>query len=178
MKAISALFLILSAVSIPAPLFAKGIITRIVIRGATLPVAVEITNAGIKDFTPWAGPGVVINGVKQTDGFIIDWKQGPLSGKPGDLQRYEVEFYGKLYGQPPGAKDELVHVVLYEYDPLIGQGYVYLPGRTDQQYRLNSAKMLHDGLEGNWFRATRAWDDFVKPFIPRSQRPNPAVTPQ
>jgi hypothetical protein len=54
----------------------------------------------------------------------------------------------------------------------------YLPGRADQQYRINSAKMLHDGLEGNWFRATRAWDDFVKPFIPKTPRPNPAAQQQ
>ena len=175
MKAISSLVLIISALSIPAPLCAKGIITRITIKGVSLATPVEVTDARIKDFTPWAGPGVIINGIKQTDGFIIDWKQGPLSGRPGDLQRYEVAFYGKLYGPLEGAKEELVHVVIYEYDPLVGRGYVYLPGKTDEQYRLNSSKMLHDGLEGNWFRATRAWDDFVKAFIPKNQRPAPTV---
>src|SRR6266850_2581828 len=122
MKAISALILAVSAISIPAQVCAKGIITKITVKGANLAAPVEITDAGIKDFTPWAGPGVTINGIKQTEGFIIDWKQGPLSRRPSDLPRYEVSFYGKLYGQPPGAKDELVHVVFYEYDALIGGG--------------------------------------------------------
>jgi hypothetical protein len=88
-----------------------------------------------------------------------------------------VAFYGKLYGQPPDAKDELVHVVFYEYDALIGRGYVYLPGKADEWYRLNTAKMAHDGLEGNWFRATRAWDEFLRPFIPRVQ-PKPPTSSQ
>ena len=174
MKAISALVLVVSAISIPGPICAKGIITRVIIKGANLAAPVEITDAGIKDFTPWAGPGVTINGIKQTEGFIIDWKQGPLSMRPGELQQYELSFYGKLYGQPQGAKDELVHVVLYEYDSLIGRGYVYLPGKADEWYRLNTVKMMHDGLEGNWFRATRAWDDFVRPFIPKVQKNPPA----
>src|SRR5713101_4826805 len=108
MKAINALILVVSAILIPAPVCAKGIITRITIKGANLAAPVEITDATIKDFTPWAGPGVTINGIKQAEGFIIDWKQGPLSGRPRELQRFEVSFYGKLYGQPQRAKDELV----------------------------------------------------------------------
>jgi hypothetical protein len=171
MKPVGALILVVSAMSIPAPVCAKGIITKITIKGPNLAAPVEITDAGIKDFTPWAGPGVTINGVKQTEGFIIDWKQGALSWRPGALQHYEVSFYGRLYSQP---RDELVHVVLYDYDSLIGHGYVYLPGRADQWYLLNTAKMVHDGLEGNWFRAIRAWDDFVRPFLPKAQRTPPA----
>ena len=170
---ISSFTLVFLASSIASPVWAKGIITRITVRGPSLSAPVEITDAAIKDFTPWAGPGVTINGIKQTEGFIIDWKQGPLSRRPADLPSYEVSFYGKLYGQPPGAKEELVHVVLYEYDALRGHGYVYLPGKADESYKLNTAKMVHDGMEGNWFRATRAWDDFLKPFIPKVQRKPP-----
>lgn len=172
MKAFGALALAVSMLALPASLFAKGTIVRITIKGANLPAPIEITEAAIKDFTPWAGPGVTINGIKQTEGFIIDWKQGPLSGRPNDLPRYEVSFYGKLYG---GVKEEVVHVVVYEYDPLIGRGYVYLPGKADGEYRLNAAMITRDGLEGNWFRATREWDDFVKRFIPKGQKPAPAV---
>src|SRR6267142_925911 len=108
MKTVSALVLVVLSISIPGPVCAKGIITKVVIKGTNLAAPVEITDAGIKDFTPWAGPGVTINGVKQTEGFIIDWKQGPLSGKPTQLQRYEISFYGNLYGQPQSAKGELV----------------------------------------------------------------------
>ena len=171
MKTIGALALGISVMAFPSSLFAKGIIVKITIKGASLPAAVEITEGAIKDFTPWAGPGVAINGIKQTEGFIIDWKQGALSGRPSNLQRYEISFYGKLYGQ--GGREEPVYFVVYEYDPLVGQGYIYLPGRTDSEYRLNTTMIMRDGLEGNWFRATHAWDDFVKRFIPRGQRPAP-----
>jgi hypothetical protein len=41
-------------------------------------------------------------------------------------------------------------------DPATGQGYVYLPGKADEPYRLNT-KAIYRGREGNWFRATAAW---------------------
>ena len=104
MKALSALILVVSAISIPSAVCAKGIVTKITVKGANLAAPVEITDAGIKDFTPWAGPGVTINGIKQTEGFIIDWKYGPLSRRPGDLERYEVSFYGKLLWSATGCK--------------------------------------------------------------------------
>src|SRR3954451_18337267 len=137
MNGVNTLILVASVFSISSPVLAKGIITRVVLKGPGLASPVEITDARVKDFTPWAGPGVTINGIKQTEGFIIDWKQGPLSRRPNDLQRFELSFYAKLFGQPPFAKDEVVHVVVYEYDSLIGKGYVYLPGKADEWYRLN-----------------------------------------
>src|SRR5688572_27963274 len=105
MKAIGAVALAVSMMAVPASLWAKGTIVKITIKGPSLPASVEITDGGIKDFTPWAGPGVAINGIKQTEGFIIDWGQGTLSGRPGDLQRYEVSFYARMYGQPEGSKE-------------------------------------------------------------------------
>ena len=41
-------------------------------------------------------------------------------------------------------------------DPATGQGYVYLPGKSDEPYRLNT-KAIYRGREGNWFRANAAW---------------------
>jgi len=53
-----------------------------------------------------------------------------------------------------------------ESDPSGEQGYIYLPGRTDEWYRLNTRAILHgDGLEGHWFRATSAWQRVVKPLV-------------
>src|SRR5258708_40357799 len=104
MKAISALILVVSAISTPAPVCAKGIRTKVIIKGTSRAAPVEITNAEIKDFTPWAGPGVTINGVKQTEGFIIDWKQGPLPTRPSELPRYDAPFYCKLYGHPQSTQ--------------------------------------------------------------------------
>jgi hypothetical protein len=50
-------------------------------------------------------------------------------------------------------------VVLYEYDPVSSQGFVYLPGRADQHFAVNSKTILRgNGLEGNWFNATSEWE--------------------
>jgi hypothetical protein len=147
---------------IPASLYAKGNIVRITVSGPSLTAPIEITDPGIQEFTPWAGPGVRVNGIKQTEGFIIDWGHGAIADRPEGLQHYQVSFYAKLHGQPDGAKEQLVHVVFYDYDPVTEQGYVYLPGRGDEWYQLNASRMLHDGLEGNWFRANRAWTNFFR----------------
>jgi hypothetical protein len=172
MKVFCAAALTLSIMSIvPASLYAKGDMVRITIKGANLTAPIEITDAAIKKFTPWAGPGVTINEVKQTQGFIIDWLHGAVAERPNGLQHYDLFFYAKLHGQPEDAKEELVHVVSYDYDPLTEQGYVYLPGKADGWYLLNASKMLHDGLEGNWFRANRAWEDFVRPYLTNAKGP-------
>ena len=39
------------------------------------------------------GPGVRISGVEQTEGFIIDWKNGSVGEPPSRLARYEVRFF-------------------------------------------------------------------------------------
>ena len=44
----------------------------------------------------------------------------------------------------------------WHQDPATGQGYVYLPGKSDEPYRLNT-KAIYRGREGNWFRANAAW---------------------
>jgi hypothetical protein len=150
---------------IPVSLFAKGDMVRIEIRGANLGMPIEITDARVKEFTPWAGPGVTINGIKQTEGFIIDWPHGAIADRPKGLPHYEVSFYAKLHEEPNGAKEQGVHVVLYDYDLVTERGYVYLPGKGEEWYPLNASKMVHDFLEGNWFRASHAWDNFVGPII-------------
>ncbi len=164
-KRTSALVLsILTMLIIPPALSAKGDTVKITIKGAGLTTPIEITERKIRDFRVWAGPGVGVNGIEQTDGFVIDWSQGTVAKRPSGLQHYEVSFYTKL------SKEGLVFVVSYEYDPSSKRGYVYLPGKGDEWYRLNTSTMFHGhGLEGNWFRATSAWENFVRPLIARAR---------
>jgi hypothetical protein len=95
---------------------------------------------------------------KQADRFIIDWSQGALTEPAKGLQRYEVSVYAKL------PNERLIYVVLYEYDPATEHGYIYLPGRTDEWYRLKVSTIFH-GVEGQWFRAWSVWDDVARPLI-------------
>ena len=66
------------------------------------------------------------------------------------------------------SEPALAYVVTYEYDPSTRQGCVYLPGKTDEWYRLNSGSIWRRGLEGNWFAASSAWLKFVSPIIERA----------
>lgn len=151
-------------------IWAKGATTRITISGANLTGAVEIADADMIDaFQVWSGPGTggCFEGkcVEATEGFIADWSSGEVVDRPGGLWHYEVSFYvtdARFPGRP--ELEHLGYVVSYEYDPVGAQGYIYLPGKGDQWYSLNSAS-IYRGREGRWFRATRAWKDAVLPLI-------------
>jgi hypothetical protein len=148
---------------IPALLFAKEPIVKLTIEGAGLKTPIEITDFGNfrnVDLDVWAGPGVVVSGKKQTQGFIIDWARGPVAHRPSGLQHYEVSFYTKL------REGGLVYVVYYDYSPSSQQGYIYLPGKHDKWFYINCGSICRgDGFDGNWFRATKAWENAARPLI-------------
>jgi len=129
-------------------------LAKITIKGADLKTPLEITDPKtLANFNVWTGPGTSWSGTSPrnwVDTFIIDWSQGGRQ-RPKGLQRYEVAFYAKL------PNERLIYVVFYEYDPATQHGYVYLPGRTDEWYRLNVSTIIH-GVEGRWFRASSDWD--------------------
>lgn len=151
---LAVVFGLLIVLVVPASLFAKGETSRITLTGGDLTRPIEITDPGIlRHFNVWTGPGVTVGGVAQMEGFIIDWLSGPFANRPAGLRRYELSFYVK---QQNGAQDQVVYVVEYERGSSTEQGYVYLPGPADERYRLNTTAILR-GREGNWFRATDAW---------------------
>jgi hypothetical protein len=156
--------------ALPTVVSAKGETTRITIAGGTLANPIEITDANVvRAFQIWTGPGTNScfggNCVEGTEGFIVDWSSGAVAQRPSGLQRYEISFYVSDRRFPAlRGPERLAYVVSYEYDPAASQGYVYLPGKGDQWFRLNAAS-IYRGREGNWFRATRAWQDAVVPLI-------------
>ncbi len=164
--AVATVFSLLIVLGATTLLSAKGSTTKVRITGAKLQTPVEISDPEIlKNFHVWAGPGTGVNGVEGTDGFIIDWALGAVGDRPRGLDAYEVSFYVKYANRPANEqKDELAYVVSYEADPSTGRSYVYLPGKADGWYRLNT-KAIFRGREGNWFRATAAWQSAVEPII-------------
>ena len=145
-------------------LSAKGATTRITIRGGGLQTPLAITDPRVLErFQIWAGPGVFVNQIEQTEGFVIDWKSGPIANPPDGLQHYEAVFYVTEPNQPNATP---AYVVTYAYDPSSRLGFVYLPGKGDSMYALNSRTMFHGhGYEGHWFHATPAWDAAVLALI-------------
>ena len=137
-------------------LFAKGKTVRITIEGADLKRAVEITDPKVlANFNVWAGPATSSN---EAQSLIVDWTPGPVTAPPAPLPRYKVCFYSNL------PNKRLMYVVLYAYDPAAKQGYVYLPGKGDEWYRVNVSSIWHGG-EGKWFRAWDRWDNIARPLI-------------
>jgi hypothetical protein len=145
--------------------WSKGDITKITIERIGTDAAVEITEPEVLDrFVIWSGPGVVgwdmAKTIPQPDdaAFIVDWTQGTLASVPGTLATYKVTLYVDRY-DPPCNKYE----VLYQADE-VGTGYVYLPRWDEEIGRCNMSLIARD-VEGNWFRASQAWDDVAKRVV-------------
>lgn len=167
-KTLAAAVAFLLALTIPTPLFAKGLTTRITLKSADL--TIEITDPIIlSNFNVWSGAGTWMNDVEGTEGFIIDWPAGVVRERPAGLQRFEVSFYVKYVNRPlEGQQEQLAYVVSYDYNPAAEEGYVYLPGKADEWFRLNIRAIGRGRREGNWFRAASVWQQVVRPLIARA----------
>ena len=169
MRLFAATFSLFVALALSASLTAKGSTTKITITGSTLSEPINITDQVIvSKFQVWAGPGVMHGRggtvTEETEGFIIDWSTGVVAEHPNGLPRYDIAFY-------VGSSDQSVYVVSYEPDASSGQGYVYLPGKGDDVYPVNSSAMFHGhGFEGHWLRASGEWQKVVAPLIARAAR--------
>ncbi|MGH9371635.1 MAG: hypothetical protein ACRD15_08910 [Vicinamibacterales bacterium] len=157
-RVISASFCLLIVFSVTIVVFAKGTTTKITITGAELQEPIEISDPEVlKNFNVWSGPGTFANGVEGTEGCIVDWPSGAVTDRPNELRTFQLSFYVRYANRPFSEQtDQLAYIVSYAVDPATGQGYVYLPGRSDEPYRLNT-KAIYRGREGNWFRANAAW---------------------
>jgi hypothetical protein len=152
-KGLLSVFVIFLLLAIPAELFAKAATSKIIIRGADLRAPIEITDPKtLANFAVWTGTGTGCTACPppSPESFIVDWSQ-PMADRPSGLHHYEVSFYAKM------PDERLIYVVFYEYDPAKEHGYVYLPGRDEEWYRLNVSTIFH-GVEGKWFPAWSAWE--------------------
>jgi hypothetical protein len=95
----------------------------------------------------------------------VNWGQSADADRPSGLQWYEVSFYIKT---AKVGEERLIYAVTYEFDPVMEQGYVYLPGKDDERYRRN-VHTIYRGNEGSWFRASRAWEEVARPLIAKAK---------
>jgi hypothetical protein len=159
MKRLSALaFCFLVLFNASAPVFAKGITSKILITGDGLEHPLEISDPEVlKNFNVWSGPGTIANGVEGREGFIVDWTTGAVTDRPSRVRTFELSFYVKYANRPFSEQtDQVAYIVSYVVDLETGEGYVYLPGKSDAPYRLNT-KAIYRGHEGSWFRANAGW---------------------
>jgi hypothetical protein len=141
MKRILAVALIVSLSMIfPSRLLAKGTTTKIVLEGADLAKPIEITDRKtLANFNVWTGPGTFSTrpgfDANQAS-FIIDWSQRTVTDLPQGLRKYQVSFYSDELSERP------VYVVYYAIAPGSEHGYVLLPGKSDEWWKLTSVQLL------------------------------------
>lgn len=161
---LASLFVVLSASG-------KARTVMIRITGAEIAESLEITDPDIVGrFFVYTGPGVRVNGQQVhlekegQPGAFIDWRKGTVE-HPSGLNQFEIGFFCESRGEL------LCYRATYEYDPACNQtGYIFLPGRGDDRYVLNTSTVYH-GVEGNWFRSSPSWEKLVRPQIEKARTP-------
>ena len=162
--ALAVLLSFMLILSIPTQLLAKGKTVKITIKGADLKTPIEISDPKIlANFQVWAGPGT---STPDRQSLIIDWSQGPVTQLPEALRRYQVSFYADVL-----STERPIYVVYYAVSPGSEQGYVYLPGKSDEWWRLNVSSISR-GVEGKWFHAWSTWDSLARPLIKKARLVN------
>jgi hypothetical protein len=159
--AIAVLLSVMLIPSVSTPVLAKGTTSKITITGPGLKRPIEILDPKIlANFLVWTDPGTSAG---DHQGFIIDWFKGPVREKPNTLRRYQVAFYA---GASPNER--IVYVIYYAFSPGTAQGYVYLPGESDEWYGRNVRSIIR-GEEGKWFPAWSAWKRVSRPLIENAE---------
>ena len=166
MKRLLPLATVLAAL-VPASLVAKGPTTRITITAVGGVRAVSVVDPIVlARFNVWDGPGTFSGPPNQptegTTGFIVDWRAGASASRPSGLEEFAVEFFVRYQGEAP---EQLAYTVVYARDPRSGDGFVYLPGKNDAQFRLNT-QSIYRGYEGQWLRASQEWQQATKQLLP------------
>jgi hypothetical protein len=86
--------------------------------------------------------------------------------------RYRVQFY--VFSHERGVT--LRYAVTYVRSPKTGEGFVYLPGRGEPDYRLNIGTIMRDGSasagvhparDGQWQHAEASWSAALNAHLPR-----------
>ncbi|HEV2730822.1 MAG TPA: hypothetical protein VGV15_12390, partial [Terriglobales bacterium] len=85
---------------------------------------------------------------------------------PQGLQRYQVSFYSDEM-----SKERAIYVVYYAVSSGSAEGFVHLPGKSDEWWRLNVSSIAR-GVEGKWFHAWSRWESVARPLIERARGAN------
>jgi hypothetical protein len=136
---------------------AKGIPQLIVIKGNGLSKPLEITDqVTLKKFNPWGGE-------------FVDSKFEAIA-KPATLGRcFDVDSFMKWPSRPSWKYDrgdlKLIYHFTYCTGGTEGNGYIFLPGRENEYWKVNVYTILRDGNDGKWHRASAEWADTVKRLV-------------
>lgn len=141
--------LLVMSLGAPEVSSAKSPTVKIMITGGALTSPIELTDPRILDVSNvWTG-------------HFLDSSRGAVTEPPRGLQRYELSFYIRI------ADNEVRKKYVLYYYPRSGAepGYIYLPGKGDGWYRLNTEAIVRNGKDGKWNYASPGWENLIRPEI-------------
>ena len=68
-----------------------------------------------------------------------------------------------------------MYAVSYAFDAVTGEGYVYLPGKKDENYVLDVHTIIRR-VEGKWFHSWAEWDSVAQQLIQSRRRKQSSTT--
>ena len=108
----------------------------------------------------------------------------PLEIKDRRLLALSNVFAGSFIGAPAGEPDPVWprytvtfdiqtgngvrtpgYTIDYVKSRWTGEGFIYLPGRGTDRYRINIFTILRDGMDGAWHRASDAWSAAINSYL-------------
>ena len=145
---VGGLVALLMTMTMAGAMSAKGRTVKLTVAGSGLSHPIQITDPNAVAANVWGG----------------DFIGTPAKEPDKALPRYVVSFYV----EPPREKVRMMYVVYYARDPQTGEGFIYLPGRGEEWYRLNVSTIFRDGEDGTWRHASPAWSKAIAAVLPES----------
>ncbi len=68
-----------------------------------------------------------------------------------------------------------MYTVAYAFDAVTGEGYVYLPGKNDENYKQNAHTIIRR-VDGKWFHSWDKWDSIAQQLIHSREREQSSTT--
>jgi hypothetical protein len=136
-------------------------------RGPKETVKLVVNGPGLRDNVEITDPAAIAGNV-----FAGNFMTTTASEPDKTWPRYRVAFY--INSRERGVF--LGYAVTYVRNPKIGEGFVYLPGPGETDYRLNIGTIMRDGTEspgiqpardGAWQHAEAAWSLALNAYLPR-----------
>jgi hypothetical protein len=131
-------------------LHAKGPTVKLTVIGPRLSHPLDITDSHV---------------LMSSQVFAGAFLGGESTAPDASLPRYKVSFHVEL-PRWMNAGVQVKYVVLYAKDSKTGRGFVYLPGRGEDGYRLNVGTIMRDGQDGMWHAAASDWAARLNAYLP------------
>ena len=131
-------------------LHAKGPTVKLTVTGPTLSQPLDITDSRV---------------LMSSHVFGGTFLAGRSIAPDASLPRYKVSFHVEL-PKWMNAGVQVKYAVLYAKDSKTGRGFIYLPGRGEDGYRLNVGTIIRDGQDGMWHSAASEWAAALNTYLP------------